>query len=143
MVDPVTPPVVAAKVALTAELLQRWARLEPFVHIGISKAPGPRVNLDEAEIDVVRSWVTLFREEIEAIRRARNFTRHLPAQFLPADELVEANEVASRLAAALADRLPRFREFLADETPVSVDRVDDATPRAPAAPTTPPPAATA
>jgi hypothetical protein len=101
-----------------AELLENWARMEPFVVIGLSnQESSPHFRGGPAELQVVKTWAELFKEEIGAVRRARDFAAHIPSPLIPATDLVQANEMATRLLDLLGRRLPELRNYVVDASP--------------------------
>lgn len=141
MAEAATPSETVAKAALASELLRRWGAMEPFVMVGLGGA-GALLGLKPEEVDVTRTWVKVFDEEIEAVRGARDFTAHLPPDLLPADQLAQANELALRVSGALAERLPRFEELLTKDVSDGVHMRVHAPGYRVVPPPPPPPAAT-
>lgn len=94
---------------LEREILDGWARLEPYVDVASGRAEPSAVGLDSADAEVVAQWGELFREEIEIVRRARNVVVHLP-RTLPEDDLRQAKEFGTRLLDLLLNRLAATRD---------------------------------
>lgn len=141
MSDVASAATATAQALLAEDLVRRWAAMERFVVAGRSDGAAARMGLDPEEVEVVRRWASLFAGEIEAIRRARAFSVHLPASMLPLHDLVEANDLADRIGGLLAEKLPRFRAVW-DEVHALVAGAR-AEAEQPVAPPAPPPAASA
>lgn len=109
------PAVDAAQLA--SSLAEKWARLEPLVVAGQRRASPPSLDLTDAELDIVARWADLFQEEIEAVRRARNYITHLNPASVPLSDLIDANEFADRLLQLLVARVPRLGEALDVQLP--------------------------
>lgn len=97
--------------AVWQTVLENWDRLEPLVRA--AKADVSLLNLDltSDELETLKTWGSLFKEEIEDVRRARNLVVHAPAAISLMDA-VEANEYAVRLLDILKTRLPKVEELL-------------------------------
>ncbi len=74
------------------------------------------MELTPEETDLVRVWSDLFKEELDAVRRTRDYVVHLP-DAVPVQDLVEANEFADRLLQLLVARVPRLQDVLGVQVP--------------------------
>lgn len=102
---------------LAASLMEKWTRLEPLTVAGHSGVSPPSLDLTEDELKLVSVWADLFKEEIEGVRRIRNFVTHLGPTGVPVSELVDANEFADKLLQLLIARVPRLSSVLGVELP--------------------------
>jgi hypothetical protein len=89
-----------ARAAAEAELLRLWRDLEKWLH----RASEPQLSFDDVDVArVLDRWVTLFKEEIDFVRRSRNSVAH--AEPLSNDSLDEAVQIGRRLLALLSSKL--------------------------------------
>jgi hypothetical protein len=114
--------------------MDRWIRLGQILEVGpdelwkwLARAPEERgepplgdgregrllgdllANLSAEEAQAVTRWVTIFTEEITAVRLARNAVAHLPDS-LSLDELQRAFDLAEELQGILREGLRQARE---------------------------------
>jgi hypothetical protein len=93
----------AQRALAKVELLRTWERIADYLQIAMRE---PKVSTDplsralsttsgENEQQVLRRWASLFREEIDAVQRARNSVAH--AFEISDDNLQQALEVGRRL----------------------------------------------
>ncbi len=113
-----TPERLTADVSrLGQELSGKWAQIEPLVLAGQGRITPPGIDLSKDELDLVKIWSDLFKEEIDAVRKTRNYTVHVSPAAVPVSDLVEANEFADRLLQLLVARVPKLEDVVDVHSP--------------------------
>jgi hypothetical protein len=111
------PFLTADATRLGSALTEKWAHIEPLVQAGQGRVTPSRVELSKGELDLVKMWSDLFKEEIDAVRKARNYAVHISPTAIPVSDLVEANELAERLLQLLVARVPKLEDVVEVHAP--------------------------
>ncbi|HEV2754220.1 MAG TPA: hypothetical protein VG318_00385 [Actinomycetota bacterium] len=104
---------------LGSSLTHKWAQIERYYLAGQARVAPTGIELDDGELDLLKTWANLFNEEIDAVRQVRDFVVHLSASAVSVPQLVEANEFADRLLRLLVARLPKLRDHVGLPMPAS------------------------
>jgi hypothetical protein len=99
-------------IELGSSLTSKWDQIERFYLAGKARVAPTGIALDDDELDLLKIWANLFKEEIDAVRQVRDFVVHLSASAVSVPQLVEANDFADRLLRLLVARLPKLHDHV-------------------------------